>query len=125
MMKLAEDLKLYEGDYLKGFGALGLDTVLASGAPALFAVFISSTIGLITLIAIIWFIINLITGAVSILTSGGEKNSLENAKKKITSSLIGLLLTIFALFIVNFVGWLLGLPGILGFQEMFEKLIIK
>lgn len=127
-MKLAQDLQLYDPNTgsLKGFGALGLDNPRNPlEAPVIFSTFISSVIGLISLIAIIWFIINLLTGAISVLTSAGDKNALENAKKKITNSLIGLLITFFSLFVVNFVGWLIGFPGVLGFQALFEQLIIK
>ena len=124
-MKLALDIKLFDGSGYMGFGPLGLETMTPSAAPSLFAVFISSTIGLITLIAIIWFIINLVTGAISIIASGGDKQALEAAKKKITSGLIGLLVTIFALFIIGMIGWMIGFPSILSFQDLFSKLIIK
>lgn len=124
-MKLAQDLKLYEGtDGLKGFGQLGLE--FGIGSPILvFTKFLSSTVGLISLIAVIWFIFTLILGAVSIITSGGDKNSMESAKKKITSGIIGLIATIVALFILKFVGFVFGIPDILNPTAVYEKLIIK
>lgn len=124
MNKLSQ-INLYEGEGYKGFGPLGLEDRGADLGVVTFANFISSAIGLITLIAIIWFIFTLITGAVGIITSGGDKQALESAKKKITSGLIGLIVTIFALFVVGMIGWMLGLSNILSVQEMFTKLIIK
>ncbi|HCR36001.1 hypothetical protein A2130_04470 [Candidatus Woesebacteria bacterium GWC2_33_12] len=109
---------------LKGFGALGLE--IPAGSPIqIFAKFITSTIGIISLIAIIWFVYIFLMGAVSIITSGGDKNALESAKKKITSGLIGLMITIFAIFLVRFIGYIIGLPDILSIGGFFESLIIK
>lgn len=124
-MKLSQDLKLYEdADGLKGFGQLGLE--FGVGTPILvFTKFLSSTIGLISLIAVIWFIFTLILGAVGIITSGGDKNAMESSKKKITSGVIGLLATIFAIFIIRFIGFIFGIPDILNPTAVFEKLIIK
>jgi hypothetical protein len=125
-MKLAQDLQFYDPSQgnLKGFGALGLE--VPAGSPIqVFAKFISSAIGLISLISIIWFVFIIITGALSIITSGGDKNSLESAKKKISSGLIGLIVSIFALFIVRFFGYITGITDILNISKVFEELIIK
>ena len=73
-----------------------------------------------TIIAIIWAIFTLITGAISIISSGGDKQALESAKKKITMGIVGLVVVIIALFIVEVVGYLLGLPDILNFQSLFN-----
>lgn len=125
MMKLAagEPINLFEGDGFKGFGTLGLvgDN---QDAVSIFSNFISSAIGLITLIAIIWFIFIFLSGAVAIITSGGDKNSNESARKKISSGVIGLVVTIFGVLIIRFIGTLFGLD-LLDFGSMFTTLTIK
>jgi len=72
MMKLAQ-INFYDGQGFSGFGPLGLEGKSANEAPSLFASFISSAVGVITLIGIIWFVFILIMGAVGIITSGGDK----------------------------------------------------
>lgn len=121
MNKIAQINLAPSGGY-KGFGALGLEQ--NQDGVTIFATFISSTIGLITVIAIVWFIIVFITGALGIITSGGDKNSNESARKKITSGIIGLIVTILGMLIIRFIGKLFGLD-LLDFKTMIEALVIK
>lgn len=126
MNKLSQ-INLYDDQGgLSGFGKLGLEPGKgsASDAPLIFSNFISSAVGLITVIAIIWFVFIFMTGAISIITSGGDKNSMESAKKKISSGVIGLVVTIFGFLIIKFIGSLFGVD-VLDFASMFESLLIK
>lgn len=96
----------------KGIGPLGAPSGAASGAGSgieIFGRFISSVIGLMTIIAIIWFVFTFIIGAIGILASGGDKASLEGARKKITTGIIGLVVVISAIFIIKLIGALLGI----------------
>ena len=125
MMKLAagEPINLYEGEGFKGFGKLGLENESAFNADSIFTKFISSAIGLITVIAIIWFIFIFLTGAIGIISSGGDKNSNEAARKKISSGIIGLVVVVLGIFIIKLIGTLIGLPDILNFPAMFSNLV--
>ena len=119
--KLAQ-IKLYDPEKggLRGFGPLGLEQ--GQDAPTIFTKFISSTIGLMTIIAIIWFAFVLITGAIGIISSGGDKASLETARKKITTGIVGLVVVIAAIFIIDLIGRLIGLPDILDLPTLLEKI---
>lgn len=119
-MKKLTQINLFEGEGFKGFGPLGLEG--GQEGVSVFATFISSTIGLITLIGVIWFIFIILTGAIGIISSGGDKSAMETAKKKITSGIIGLVVIIAALFILDLIGTLLGVPDLLNFTEMFGKI---
>jgi len=128
MIKLiaaGEPINLFDGQGLYGFGPLGLEGKTAGEAPSLFATFISSAIGLMTLIGIIWFVFIFFIGAIGIITSGGDKNSMEQAKKKLSSGLIGLVIMLFAILIIGFIGNIFGLNNILNFQYLFGLLQIK
>ncbi len=127
MMKLAQ-IDLFDGSNgYEGFGRLGLEQGkgAAGEGSSIFAQFISSAVGLITVIGIIWFVFIFMTGAIGIVTSGGNKGSLEAAKKKITSGIIGITVSVLGLLIVRLVGSLIGIPNILNFGSMFSQLIIK
>jgi len=104
---------------LKGFGPLGNPE--GSGIN-LFSRFISTTIGLMTIVAIIWFAFVLISGAIGMMGAGGDKQAMESARKRITSGLIGLVVVIAALFILDLVGTIFGIPNILNIGELFEQI---
>ena len=82
-------------------------------APGLFVSIISGTIGLLTIIAGIYFAFILITGAISWIGAGGDSQKLENARKKITNGAIGIAIVVAAIFAVEIVGQLLVFDYIL------------
>ena len=98
----------------------------AGDGITLFTNFLSSAIGLITVIGIIWFVFIIILGAIGIISSGGDKNSLESAKKKISTGVIGLVILVIAMFAIDLLGYLLGFgsgnTGILNLQNLFNSL---
>lgn len=97
---------------LEGIGPLGTPGG-AEGAADLFDDIISSTIGLITIIAGIWFIFLIISGGIGIMTAGGDKASLEGARRRITTGIIGLAVVVAGIFLVQLIGGLLGFEDIL------------
>ncbi len=103
------------GSPLSGIGTLGQP----GNGVELFTKFISAAIGLMTIIAIIWFIFVLITGAIGMISSGGDKAALENSRKRISNGLIGLVVVIVAIFLVDLIGNLLGIKNILNLPELF------
>jgi len=115
-------INIFPDGGFKGFGKLGLETAPATDASVVFTNFISSAIGLVTLIAIIWFVFLVTTGSFAFMTAGGDKQSLETARKKIMSGLIGLMVCIFGIFIIRFIGYLIGIPDILNFVSLFSVL---
>ncbi|MEK7536707.1 MAG: hypothetical protein AAB559_02955, partial [Patescibacteria group bacterium] len=102
------------------FGPLGLEQ--GQSGISVFATFLSSAVGLITIIGIIWMVFIIVTGAVSIISSSGDKQALEGARKKITNGVIGLVVLVSSLFILSFIGKLLGLPNILDIATLFKSL---
>jgi hypothetical protein len=102
-----------------GFGKLGNPE--GTGIET-FSKLISSIVGLLTIIGIIWFVFVFVTGAISMITAGGDKAQLESARKRITTGLIGLVVVIAALFIVDLIGSLIGIPNILDLPALFEKI---
>lgn len=123
MNKIAQDIELFDNSSgFSGLGPLGLEGADPGKAPSVFATLISTSIGIITLVAIIWFVFQFITGAIAIISSGGDKASLETAKKKISMGLIGLVVTIFAIFLIRLFGTIIGIPNILNFVDLFTSI---
>ena len=102
----------------------GLGTYASPGdtAPTIFAQFISTIIGLMTVIAAIWFVFLLVGGAIGIMTSGGDKMALESARKRMTTGVIGFVVVVLAMFIMDLVASLLGVENILDMQNVIDRL---
>ncbi len=98
---------------LKGFGNIGLENKGAEEAPGIFNQFFSGFIGLLTIIAFLWFVINFFLGAFEIITAGGDKGKLENARRRLMTGIIGIVVVIAAIFIVQLIGSIIGIPDIL------------
>jgi hypothetical protein len=83
---------------------------------------ISTIIGVLSVIAFIWFVIQFFLGAISIITAGGDKAKMAEARAKITSAIIGVVVVIAAVFIISLIGIVLGVnfldPG--GFLNQFS-----
>ena len=122
--KLAAIIDLGPKGGFQGFGNLGLENRNAYDAPAIFASAMSTTIGVISVVAIIWFLVQLLTGAVAIIGSGGDKAKNEQARAKITSGLTGLIVVIAGVFITDLVGTIFGFP-ILDIANSILNLKIK
>jgi len=114
MNKLLSDIDLAPPGGFRGFGNLGLEGQESFMADTVFAKFISTAIGLISIIGIIWFTFILIMGGIGIMTSGSDKQSLENARKRIMNGLVGLVVIIAGLFLIRLIGMILGIENILN-----------
>lgn len=104
---------------LEGIGPLGSP---GEEAGTLFNRIISTAIGLMTLIAAIWFVFLIITGAYGVMSAGGDKAALESARKRITNGIVGFVIVIAGIFIAELIGSLLGFDLILNPAELIESL---
>jgi hypothetical protein len=98
---------------LRGIGLLGGENdqkplTSQHAAAGIFVDVLSAIIGVMTVIAFIWFIFVFLVGAISWLASGGDKTKIQNAQKQITNGLIGLVIVISAIFLFKLIGSLLG-----------------
>lgn len=114
MNKLLTDINLAPDGGFKGFGPLGLEGENSFNSDVIFSKFISTTIGIISIVGILWFIFILILGGIGIMTAGSDKQALENARKRIINGLIGLVVIVSGLFIIRLVGMILGIDNILN-----------
>jgi len=124
MKNYIADIPIAPQGGFKGFGPLGEIGSEGEGI-SVFSKFISSAIGLMTIIAIIWFIFTFFIGAIGIITAGGDKQALESARKKIVNGVIGFVVTIAAIFVIRLIGALLGIPDILNLSNLFNLIQIQ
>jgi hypothetical protein len=117
MNQLAQ-IQIAPREGFKGFGPLGEN--VGSGIGILAGV-ISTAVGAMTIIAFIWFVFVFFTGAIAIIGAGGDKQALESARKKITTGIIGLVVTISAIFAINLIGRIFGIE-LLNITGLFEQI---
>ena len=82
---------------------------------------ISVVIGLFTLVAGLWFLIQLILGGYAYMSAGGNKEKAQAASQKITQALIGLVIVVLAIFIINLLGYILNID-FLNVGEVIQNL---
>lgn len=70
---------------------------------------ISNILGVMTIVAGLWFLFRLIIGAYAYMSAGGEAQKIQDATKQITNALIGLIIVVLAYAFLSLIGRLLGL----------------
>jgi len=106
---------------LEGLGPLGIDPQRSDMKASSL---ISNLIGILTIVAIIYFAFQVILAGYKLLTSSGDKNKASEAQLQITQGVIGIVVIIAAVFIVALVGKLLGIENVLNIETWINKLAI-
>ncbi len=106
---------------LKGLGFLGNFEVTKTGSRAfeLFTSVFSTGIGVLTVSGGIWFIIQIMAGSFQWLASGGEKQALQNAQKRITNAIVGLFVVVASYALIYIVGMVFGFNILSPYASLF------
>lgn len=104
-----------------GLGPWQITPATDAATGALFSKLASTVLGFLTTIGGLAAFLFLIMGAVSWITSGGDKAGLEKARGQITNAVIGLVIIVAAWAIVYLIGGVLGLD-IVNPQNMIKTL---
>jgi hypothetical protein len=107
---------------INGIGPLGNP----GSTPALtLSNLISTVIGLLTVIAALYFLISLVTASISIISAGGDEGKYQAARQKITTGIIGLAVSIAGIFIMDVIATLLGMPTILDLVTTIAQIQVQ
>ncbi len=91
-------------------GGVGKFQIVSATPVTDFQLFASVIVGAITAAAGIAFLFYFLTGALTWITSGGEKGKVETAQKQMTNAAIGLIAVIVSYFIAGIVATILDVP---------------
>jgi len=83
---------------------------------------VSSIIGLLTIVAAIWFLIQFILGGFSWISAGGDKNKISEAQGKLSSAIIGLTVVVAGWAILALAGQFFGWTDILNPANVLKNL---
>jgi len=104
-------INLFEGEGFTGIGDGALSNP-GNDAANLFNKFLSGAIGIVTIVAFVWFVFLVISGALGIMFSAGDKNAVATGTKKITNGLIGIVIIVLAFVIIRIISYLLGFTNV-------------
>ncbi len=96
-------------------------TIDAEGVTTSFETYISDIIGIITIVAALFFIVYVFIAAFEFLTAGGDSGKTSKAVSKLTNSVVGLVLVVASYMIIGLIGNLIGIP-ILNPGDMIEQI---
>ncbi|OGG01628.1 hypothetical protein A2Z33_07625 [Candidatus Gottesmanbacteria bacterium RBG_16_52_11] len=98
--------------YGEGLGPFGHAFTSGSAFKAIIDA-VSSVIGFMTVVASIWFLLQLLIGGINWISSGGDKGKLQSARDRITNAMIGLIIVVAAWAILAVAGQFFGWADIL------------
>ena len=110
------------GDF-EVIGNIGLEGGGAAGAAGLLNTIISNLLGLLTIIAGIWFLIQIILAGYSFINAQGDQQKVDNARRQITNAIIGVVIVVGAIFFLSLIGELLDVK-FLNIVEQINNLAI-
>lgn len=105
----------------KGLGYLGNPGTTNSAVFGLFESVISLTLAVLTVCAGLWFVFQIFGGALGWLSSGGEKQALQNAQKRIVNAIIGLLIVVMSYTFIAIISSIFGLYILSPFEALQGK----
>ncbi len=99
----------------------GSDTT--EGALSNLELIISNSLGVITVLAGVFFIFYFIMGAFQILSAGGDSGKVQTGQQRITQAVLGLVILVAAYAIIGLISTVLGLSLLNPAQVIQENLI--
>ena len=90
--------------YSKGSEAAG-----GAGAVSNLELLIGNMIGMITIVAALFFLVEFFIGAFNWVSSGGDKGKVDTARNKMTNGAIGMVIVVAAYGVIGLIGSVIGL----------------
>ncbi len=79
---------------------------------------ISNVIGVITIVAFIFFTFQIIFAGYAFISANGDEKKLETSRKKLTNGILGLTIVVVAYGLTAFIANLLGLDNVFSLQSL-------
>lgn len=83
---------------------------------------ISNVIGLLTFVAVIFFIVQIILAGYAFISSQGDEKKMLEARSRLTNGILGIFIVVIALGAGSLIAYLLGLEGIFNLNSVLNLL---
>ena len=84
--------------------------------------FISAIIGVITVFATLYFVVNFLMGAVGWISAGGDSGKISSARDRMVHGVIGLIVVVAAYGLIGLIGTIVGID-ILNPSKMLQEIV--
>ena len=92
----------------------------AKAATTKFEGYMTTIIGVLTIVGVLWFTIQIILSGYAFMQSAGDPKKLEKAQQQLVQSVIGIIIVVGATIFVGLIVRLLGLGNIFDINNFFE-----
>lgn len=82
---------------------------------------ISTVIGVLTLVAFIFFVLQIIFAGYSFISGQGDEKKVESARKRLTDGILGITIVVVAFGITALIAKITGLGNIFNLEEIFSS----
>lgn len=83
---------------------------------------ISKAIGLLTFVAVIFFVIQIILAGYAFISSQGDEKKMESARSRLTNGILGLTVVVLALGVGSLIAHLLGVQDVFNLTTVINSL---
>lgn len=100
----------------------GPGTNPGTNGTAAFEKIIGQILGVLTIVAAVYFIVQIILAGYAFMSAQGDTKAMESARKRLTDSVLGLTIVIVAVGLGSLVATLAGIPNILDINALFTQM---
>lgn len=102
----------------------GPGIAVSSGADATtaFEKYAGQLVGMLTIVAVLYFIAQIIFAGYAFIASQGDEKTMEATRKRLTEAVLGLVVVVIAIGLGSLIALLLGIPNVLDIGAMFTKM---
>lgn len=102
----------------------GSTTIPTSGTEAttMAEKLLSNILGILTIVAVIYFVLQIIFAGYGFLSSEGDVKKMEMNRSRLTNGILGFFIIVVAIAVVSLLSQLLGLGNVLDLNQMFTNM---
>lgn len=101
---------------------LGVPVTNATDATDKFTTYATQIIGTLTIVAVLYFIIQIIFAGYAFIASQGDEKTMEATRKRLTEAVLGLTVVIIAVGLGSLIAMLFGIDTVLNLEYQFTKM---
>lgn len=83
---------------------------------------ISQVIGVLTIVAVLFFTVQIILAGYNFISAEGDEKKMEMARKSLTNGILGIVIVVVAVGLGSLIAQLAGIPNVLDLNQMFKNM---
>jgi len=96
--------------------------IQVTNAATQFETLAGQAIGALTVIAVLYFVTQIIFAGYAFISSVGDEKVMESTRRRLTDSVLGLVIVIVAIGLASLIASLFGIKNVLDINAMFTKM---